>query len=166
MNISIKIIDVDYIKSNTVVQDLVKDKNLDSFIYSTQDSWIQPILGTTLYDSVISAITANSGSTSGLTSSTMQTLVDNIKPTLAYYTIYEALPYLAIKIANNGIIRRTGGDFQAVDIQELTFLRKDILEKAKSKETILRAFLETNKTTYYDNITTIEVKRNFGGFYF
>jgi hypothetical protein len=165
MNITTKLIDSAYIKANTVVQELVADITLDSFIYMSQDFWIKPILSEELYSNVINEVSANSGSTTGLTSTTTQILVDNIKPVLSYYTIFEALPFLSVKITSNGIIKRSGSAFEPIQVDELKFLRKDILDKAKSYETILRDYLEANKSLYFTTYDS-NTKRSLGGFYF
>jgi hypothetical protein len=165
MNISTKLITTQYIKDTTFIQELVKDSNIDIFIYDAQDKYIKPILGETLYNEVIQEVQANSGSTSGLTSSTIQTLVDYLQPTLAYYTVYESLPMLNYKFTNNGIVQRTGQNYQAITVQDLSFIRKDIIEKAKSREINLRNFLETNKSIYYGS-TSITKNKTIGGFYF
>lgn len=174
MNISIKLVTPQYIKNTTVVQQLVPDINLDSFIYQTQDFYLRPTLGNDLYNEVITEVTNNSGSTSGLTSSTIQTLVDYCQPYVAYMTIYEAFPYLSVKIANNGLIRRIGaGDFEPILLDELKYLRQDIYNKANAMKTLLDNFLTDNKATYYPTASTLSCntgingdRKTFGGFYF
>ncbi|CAB4154704.1 hypothetical protein UFOVP648_26 [uncultured Caudovirales phage] len=171
MNISTKLITPQYIKDTTVVQQLVADINLDSFIYQTQDFFLRPTLGTDLYNNLINEVVLNSGSTTGLTSSTYQTLLDYSQPYLAYMVVYEAFPYLSIKIANNGLIRRTGqGDFEPISLDELKYFRQDVFNKANSMKTLLEQFLNDNKSTYY----TTEIKddcdnnirKTLGGIYF
>lgn len=165
MNITTKFITSQYIKSTTVVNEFVNDMNIDSFIYGTQDTWIKPILGTTLYDNLVQEIVNNSGSTTGLTTN-YQTLLDYVQPVTAYYLLYDALPYFSIKISSNGIIKRSGSNFEPIEVAELQFIRKDLLEKAKQKETLLREFLTDNKSIYYDNTIPDKNKRNVAGFYF
>lgn len=169
MNITTKLTSSKWIKDNTVVQELVKSSNLDPHILMAQDFYLRPILGTELYNQVVNEVQANSGSTTGLTSTTIQTLVDNIQYPLSYFTIYEAFPYLAFKLTNNGVVKRTGeGNFNDIELSDLKFLRNDFLAKAKSYETDLRQFLADNKADYY--ITPVDCsttrKRNLGGLYF
>lgn len=174
MNITTKLITSQYIKDNTVVQQLVADINIDAFIYQTQDFYLRPTLGNELYNNLITEVQNNSGSTTGLTSSTYQNLVNNCKPYLAYMTLYEAFPYLSIKIANNGLIRRTGqGDFEPIALDELQYLRQDIYNKGNSMKTLLIGFLNDNKSIYYPNESNVSCdstingnRKTFGGFYF
>ena len=168
MEIQTKLIDVTYIKNHTVVQQLVNEKEIDPFILLCQEHQIRPILGDTLYNNVINEVNANSGSTSGLTSTTIQTLVDQLQPCLAYYTLAESVPYMSYKLANNGAIQRTGGgNFVPVEDSTVKFIKSDLLGKAKLYANSLDKFLKDNKDTYYptDENTTIN-KKSLGGFYF
>lgn len=168
MEITTKLITVDYIKSNTVVQQLVEDFELDHYITFSQEHHIRPILGDTLYNTVINEVNANSGSTSGLTSITIQNLVNQIQLPLAYYTVTEAIPYMSVKFASNGILERTGSNFTPVDLDKLKYIKSDFHIKAKSYALTLTKFLEDNKTDYYDtsNEPNKIAKRSLGGFYF
>ena len=188
MNISTKLITAQYIKDNTVVQQLVPDINLDSFIYQTQDFYLRPTLGIDLYNELINDFNTNSGYTgttivdSATTATTAITFSGNIysdlyyqcKPYLAYMTVYEAFPYFSIKIANAGLIRRTGGgDYEPIGIDELKYYRQDVYNKANYTKTLLEDFLKTNREIYYPSGSTIDCntsingdRKTLGGFYF
>lgn len=175
MNISTKLITPTYIKNTTVVQQLVPDINLDAFIYQTQDFYLRPTLGNDLYNELINDFNLNSGYTdSGFTGNNYSILLGYCKPYLAYQTIYEAFPYLSVKVANNGLIRRIGpGDFEPITLDELKYLRQDIYNKGNSMKTLLDDFLIENKTIYYPTATTLNCntsingdRKNLGGFYF
>ena len=146
MNLSTKLITAQYIKDVTVVQQLVTDINLDSFILQSQELYLRPTLGDTLYNNLIIDYNQNSGYTgtttvdiSGNTGFTefsgnsYSQLYLQVKPYLAYSTIYESFPYLNYKIANAGLIRRTGGgDYEPITIEEIKYLRQDIFNKNNS----------------------------------
>jgi hypothetical protein len=175
MNITTKLITPQYIKDTTVVQQLVTDINLDSFIYQTQDFYLRPTLGNDLYNELINDFSANSGYTdSGFTGNNYSILLGYCKPYIAYQTIYEAFPYLSVKIANNGLIRRTGaGDFEPITLDELKYLRQDIYNKGNSMKSLLDDFLKDNKITYYPTASTFSCnvsingdRSNLGNFYF
>jgi hypothetical protein len=175
MNISTKLITAQYIKDNTVVQQLVPDINLDSFIYQTQDFYLRPTLGVDLYNELINDYNANSGYTdSGFTGNNFSILLSYCKPYLAYQTVYEAFPYFSIKIANAGLIRRTGaGDYEPIGLDELKYYRQDVYNKGNYTKTLLEDFLKDNRETYYPSATTISCntsingdRKTLGGFYF
>ena len=91
---------------------------------------------------------------------------------MAYQTIYEAFPYFSIKIANAGLIRRTGGgDYEPITLDELQYFRNDIYSKGNNVKTLLLGFLTDNKSTYYvndiqeDNCNSNN-RKNLGGIYF
>jgi hypothetical protein len=173
MNISTKLITQQYIKDTTVVQQLVADINLDAFILQTQDFYLRPTLGVDLYNGLINDFNANSGYTdSGFTGNNYSILLSYCKPYLAYQTIYEAFPYFSIKIANAGLIRRTGGgDFEPITLDELQYFRNDIYSKGNNVKTLLIGFLTDNKSTYYVNDIQEDScnsnnRKNLGGIYF
>jgi hypothetical protein len=177
------LINTQYIKDNTVVQQLMDNFLFDPFITIAQDLYIKPILGVNLYNQVISAVTANSGltnnvyysgdtsgGTSGYTSGISQNYVDlinEIKLPLAHYTLYDCFPYLNYKLTKIGVERRSGNNLEPVQVQELSFLRKDVLERAKSLGELLKTFLKDNASTYAINDTcSINSTSNLGGCYF
>ena len=173
MNISTKLITQQYIKDTTVVQQLVADINLDAFILQTQDFYLRPTLGVDLYNSLINDFNANSGYTSSaFTGNNYSILLDYCKPYLAYQTIYEAFPYFSIKIANAGLIRRTGGgDYEPISHHELQYFRNDIYSKGNNVKTLLIGFLNDNKSIYYvddiqEDTCNSNNRKNLGGIYF
>ena len=69
-------------------------------LYKSQTIEVQRLLGTKLYDKLISDITA------GTLTGNYQTLVETyIKPILIHYAMMYALPYLSVTISNGGVYR-------------------------------------------------------------
>ena len=68
------------------------------YIYQSQTIEVQRLLGTKLYDKLISDITG------GTLTGNYQTLVNTyIKPILIHYAMMYALPYLSVTISNGGV---------------------------------------------------------------
>jgi len=167
---TINLIDTNYIKSHSTVQQLVDNFLFDPFIPIAQDLYIKPILGNDLYNGLISAVTANSGTsvtglTSGLTSG-YTALLNEVQLPLCYYTLYDCFPYLTYKISKIGVERRSGDNLTPLEVGELNFLRKDLLERAKSLSVLLQQFLDENQAIYNLNNSCSNKTTNLGGFYF
>ncbi len=129
-------IDDNYLKSYTPL-----GKNLDAdeiypFVQESQDIYIQDVLGTPLYDDLTWELY------SGITYSTVErTLVDICSKSLAYWTVYLALPHLAIKIRNIGVARTAGENTQQSTMEELKYLREEMKNLAEFWQTRVVNFL-------------------------
>jgi len=83
----------------------VDTKLLTNAVREGQDIHIQRLLGTVLYEKILSDITADT-----LTGA-YKTLVDDyIQNALIYAAYYEALEYVYIRSRNNGLLSPTGGE--------------------------------------------------------
>ena len=83
----------------------VDTKLLTNAVREGQDIHIQRLLGTVLYEKILSDITADT-----LTGA-YKTLVDDyIQNALIYAAYYEALEYIFVRSRNNGLLSPTGGE--------------------------------------------------------
>ena len=86
--------------NNSVDSELIKNN-----IRTAQDYWLQNIIGTVLYQKLLSDVDSSS-----LTGS-YQTLVDDyIQDYLLYATYYETLEDIYLRPRNNGLLRPNGGE--------------------------------------------------------
>lgn len=110
------LIDENYIKNYTWLNDSVDSTLLKPAILLAQDKHLQEVIGTDLYQSIINAI-RNDDLTEEL-----QTLInDYIMISVCWWTIYEVAPHLYIKTDNGSLMIRTSSDTQSVtgsDVQE------------------------------------------------
>ena len=120
------------------------------YIDIAQETHILSYLGTDLYDKISQDITSSS-----LTGN-YETLVNTyIKPMLIHYAMADALPFLAITVANGGIFKHSSENSQTVSEDEVNRLvhREEELAKVYT-ERYLR-FMSNNASTmfpeYYTN---------------
>ena len=86
------------IKNSTSLSGSVDMDFILPYIKTSQRMYIEPKLGTDLFEALQTKITA--GSLSGI----YQTLVDDyIMETLVHYSFYSALPFLRVRVSNNGV---------------------------------------------------------------
>ena len=135
------------------------------YIYQSQTIEVQRLLGTKLYDKLISDIT---GST--LTGN-YQTLVNTyIKPILIHYAMMYALPYLSVTISNGGVYRSNPENATALSSDEINTLVEKERDAAQYFSQRMIDFLNFNASAmfseYYTNSNediSPDYDDNFGG---
>jgi hypothetical protein len=132
------LIDVQYIFDNTNIQKNVK--GLDRDIILAQALHIQPVIGSKLLDSLIYLID-NSLIIPG---SPFDLLWKQLQPSLAYWTYYEAVPFLHYKPTENGFLTRTSGDNTPITEKELELIQTNIRNKAEIFMKIVLDYIEAN----------------------
>lgn len=133
----------DKLKEMTVITKNVSDEYLTPFIETSEEMHVVPILGTALDTQLKSEI--EQGSISG----SNETLwVNYINPMSAWYTFYEASPFLSIKAFNKGLVKQTSDNSDSIDRDELRDYRQSILDKAVFYRNRLIDYLTENRTTY------------------
>ena len=83
----------------------VDDALMVNGIREAQDIVIQPIIGTILYNTLLTKIDNNS------VSGSYQTLIDDyIQPALVYASLYNVTEAVMVRTRNNGLLTPTGGE--------------------------------------------------------
>jgi len=89
----------------TDINDNLDTAFIKNAVREAQDIWLQRIIGTALYEKILSDI--DTGSLTG----EYQTLVDNyIQDFLLYAAYWESLEAIYIRPRNNGLLNATGGE--------------------------------------------------------
>lgn len=124
-------IDDEYLKTYTPLGKSIDVDQIYPFVREAQDIYTQDLLGTPLYNYLEYKLY------SGLTFSTayfIQQEIDLINiasKALAYWTIYLALPHLAIQIRNIGVARATSDNTTVSTVQELKYIREEMQNLAE-----------------------------------
>ena len=91
------------VKSNSEISDNLYGKYLLPAIRTAQEMYLQPVLGSTLYNNIIDAV--SDGSITAETSSHIKELLDNyIQPYLLEKVIADLIPVVSAKVANLGTV--------------------------------------------------------------
>ncbi len=131
-----------YIRANTVFNQNLDVKDIVQNIDPAQDMFVQPILGSTYYDYLLNAYSAQT-----LTADET-TLVLHIKPMLAYRAAEMALPFIAYQLKNKGP-QTQSGDFSApVDQTVIHYLRNELKNRAEFYDQRLRRYLLLNQNLF------------------
>lgn len=114
-------IDDNYLKQYTPLGASVDINEIYPFVEEAQNIYIQDILGTPLYVDLEYKLY------SGITYSTIERqLVDICSKALAYWTVYMAIPHLAIKIRNLGVARPQATEAQQSTMDEMKYIREEM----------------------------------------
>jgi hypothetical protein len=141
-------IDDEYLKTYTPLGKSIDVDQIYPFIQEAQDIYTQDLLGTPLYNYLEYKLY------SGLTFSTayfIQQEIDLINiasKALAYWTIYLALPHLAIQIRNIGVARATSDNTAVSTVQELKYIREEMQNLAEFWNQRVVNFLCENSTYF------------------
>ena len=133
----------DYYKRNSVVNLNVDTELIRPHIVKAQNMNIERVLGSNLFNLVLSEIEA------GAVSTRIVNLLENyIQPALVEWVTYTALPYLNYKITNKAVLKKSSDNSEASDLTEINFLRQDIRDDAEYLSERMTKFLKTNLTLY------------------
>ena len=119
------------------------------YIYQSQTIEVQRLLGTKLYDKLISDITG------GTLTGNYQTLVNTyIKPILIHYAMMYALPYLSVTISNGGVYRSNPENATALSSDEINTLVEKERDAAQYFSQRMIDFLNFNASAMFSEYYT------------
>jgi hypothetical protein len=137
------IITPSYVRENTVINGNVEDKYLQPVIVECQKIYLHEILGTALYNEIISQV--NSGSVSAANT----TLINNyIKPCLLAYVRHDACLTLNVKMTNKNVGLKDGETTQPLDLVDLQVIMDHLKNRAEWYAERVSKFLLANPSTY------------------
>lgn len=138
-------ISVNDIKQRTGLTANVEEKLVLPEIYTAQDMYILPALGTALYERLLAGIVANN------LSNVEQLLIDTyITPSLVFYVMAELPMGLSYQFYNKGVIRKTDANASEPSAQELIEVSDKYRGRAEFYKDRLVRYLkeESGKNTY------------------
>lgn len=168
MNNNTLLITAEYYKRNTVVNGNVDDELIIPNILKAQNLNIERILGTNLFNLVITEVQ------SGTVSPRIKTLIeDYIQVALVEWVSYHSFLYLNYKLTNKAVSKKSSDNSEPSDISEVNYLRMSVKNDAEYYSDRITKFLKANIDIYreyyegnseYDEIRPTK-KNFFGGIY-
>lgn len=131
-----------YLKENTSIDENVDAKILRNSILECQDYRIMPILGTALYNALV---TTAPTSWNALQATLVNTYV---KPALKYWVMHDACLELNFKIMNKGILKRTSENTETIPLSDVYKLMESFKNKAEFYSERITKYLLENSTSY------------------
>ena len=149
------------IREFTDMNNNVDSKLIVNAIRESQDIDLQRLLGTLLYDKILSDVQSNT-----LTGAYQSLVDDYIQNFLLYATYYYTLEYIYMRPRNNGLLTPTGGDnSESVDRSMYNVKRQSVQNKREFYAEKLTDYLIENQNTYPEisqNVLLYQQVADFG----
>ena len=132
------------------------------YVKVAQKKHIERVLGTDLFEKLQSDISG------GTLSGAYQTLVDDyITDSLTHWSFFECLPFLRVRVANNGIGVKTSENLESLSQEDHNFLREEIRNTAEFYTERLIEYIKHNIQSYpeYSTNTGADIHPNKSAFY-
>jgi hypothetical protein len=112
------------------------------YLAIAQELYIAPILGESLTCDLSEQIAANT------LTSTNSNLIAKLAPALAFYTVYQGLPFHWASIVNKGVTIRDSENSKGLDLNSLSQLRRWLKDDAERFADLLAEFLDKHQGDY------------------
>lgn len=143
MSRNVKFISVDYLKTNTTIQQNVDENILIPFILRAQEIYLQQLIGSALYDRLKDGVINNN-----LNSNEDTLLRQYIQPMISEYTFYLALPHINYKLTNKAVSQESSENSNPSGLDEIKFLRNSVLDMAQFYAKRLSKYLCDNDNLF------------------
>ena len=121
----------------------VNPQDLLSSVVSAQEIYLVNLIGSTFYKALLAEIR-----TGTLTVANKYFLDTYVSPTLCYYSLVLALPWLKYKITNKSVLSPKSESADSIEMEELKFLIDNTRNIAEQYGTLLQRFLMWHPTDY------------------
>ncbi|MBV1928699.1 MAG: hypothetical protein KUG81_04225 [Gammaproteobacteria bacterium] len=132
---------VDFLRDNTVINGNVDAELLEPFILLAQNVHIEKVVGSALYNDLITNIAA-------LSNDYVTLLEDYLQPALVQWSLYESLPFINYKLTNKAISTKNSDNSDPVELDELHYLRTTVRDVAEYMSERATLFLKANTDIY------------------
>lgn len=139
MSVNILLVSDEIIKDRTSIHGNIDPKLIYPSIRVVQDMYIHPILGTALFDKLITDIIGG-----GLTGNYATLYERYIIDPLMWYVLAELPTELAYQFWNKGIVRKQGVDTELPSFDELINLQNKYKNRAEFYANRLRLYIRQN----------------------
>ena len=136
-------LNIDKLDESSPINSNVDPQILKPILYTAQDMYILPILGTALFEEVKAQIVA--GTLTALNTTLLKTY---IQPCLTWDIMYEAPINMTYKYMNKAVVKRSSDSSSVPDYDELIDVSNKNLEKAQFYAKRLEMYLITNEASY------------------
>ena len=134
---------VEDIKKITAIVNAIDGEYIEPFLLSAEEMHIYPVLGDALNTELLNEVEQ------GILSGSNELLVINyIVPASAWYSFYDGVPFLSMKLTNKGLNQAFSDSSSPVDIDRHKMYSQNVKDKAIFYLNRLRTFLNENANDY------------------
>lgn len=131
-----------WLKENSPITANVDMTDIMPWMKTAAELWLQPILGTYFYNDLLSKYNAQTLSSDEIT------LVNMIKPAIAWRAASDAVYGLSRQLKNKGLQSQSGDNSAPVELEEVEFGMAQYRQKGEFYEALITKFLKENKALY------------------
>lgn len=136
------------IKDRTAVHGNIDPKLIYPDIKASQDMYIHPLLGTALYDKLLTLI--SDGTITDVGNANYKNLIDRyIVDAVIYYTLAELPTTISYQFWNKGVMRKQGQDTELPSMGELIDISNKYKHRAEFYANRLREYLRAYAPDYF-----------------
>jgi len=141
---------VEFLRDNTVINSDVANELLEPFIISSQNVHIEAILGSDLFNDIITNIQGDT-----IAGNNKILLDDYIQPCLKEWVVYECLPFINYKLTNKSVSTQSSENSESSELNEIHYLRGSIRDLAEYMSQRVTNYLKSNEDLFplYCNLT-------------
>jgi len=133
-----------YLKEHSPLSGNIDIAEVYPFARTAEEIYIQEVIGTKLFDRLVESLNASPKNTTA----NETILLRKIRSALVWYTCYDALPFLDIKLRNIGIVRQGGQNLQNVSREDITFIRGECKKKGDFYINMVQRYLCENSELF------------------
>ena len=144
----------DYFKTYSPISDNYNIKDIKPYFHVAEKLWIEPIIGTPLYEELLDEVEKNE------VTSENATLLLNIYPLLAFAIVYESLPFVGYHLSQVGITKGKSENSEPVSINDVNYISTQLRNQCETMKMLLKKFLDEHVEHYplYYADNTVECK--------
>jgi hypothetical protein len=138
-----KIITLEQLKELSPLSVNVDDDKLINSLLYCQDAFIQPAIGSPLYDELIDQLTSNTVSVNNLILLNGNGYAfGGIRVCLAWYAFWKSLTYINYSVTRKGLNKKHDPNADAIELNDFNLIRSEALQTAENYRKHLVEFLE------------------------
>lgn len=132
----------DYFKTYSPISDNYNIKDIKPYFHVAEKLWIEPIIGTPLYEELLDEVEKNEVTPENAT------LLLNIYPLLAFAIVYESLPFVGYHLSQVGITKGKSENSEPVSINDVNYISTQLRNQCETMKKLLKKFLDENAEHY------------------
>lgn len=132
----------EYFKTYSPISDNYNIKDIKPYFHVAEKLWIEPIIGTPLYEELLDEVEKNEVTPENAT------LLLNIYPLLAFAITYESLPFVGYHLSQVGITKGKSENSEPVSINDVNYISTQLRNQCETMKKLLKKFLDENAEHY------------------
>ena len=147
----------EYFKTYSPISDNYNIKDIKPYFHVAEKLWIEPIIGTPLYEELLDEVEKNEVTPENAT------LLLNIYPLLAFAIVYESLPFVGYHLSQVGITKGKSENSEPVSINDVNYISTQLRNQCETMKMLLKKFLDEHAEHYplYYADNTVECKCDY-----